>query len=101
MLTRAARRRVASVAIFVVTSKALFQTDIVGIMKIIMRANSDDAALVADSLGGDREAFGYIVTRWFFRLSKTLSSQVAWLNLLWVFPAMTWCRFLMRRHRVT
>jgi hypothetical protein len=37
---------------------------------------------------------------WFFRISGILASQVAWLNLLWVFPAMTWCRSLMRRgHR--
>jgi RNA polymerase sigma factor (sigma-70 family) len=49
---------------FVVTSKALFQTYIVGIMKVVMRANSDDAALVADTLGGDPEAFGCIVARY-------------------------------------
>jgi hypothetical protein len=46
-------------------------------------------------------AQSFMSTNWFFRLSKTLSNQVAWLNLLWVFPAMTWCRFLMRRHRLT
>jgi hypothetical protein len=46
-------------------------------------------------------AQSFMGINWFFRLSKILSNQVAWLNLLWVFPAMTWCRFLMRRgHRV-
>lgn len=33
-------------------------------MKAIMRASSDDAALVADTLEGDREAFGRIVARY-------------------------------------
>ncbi len=44
-------------------------------------------------------AQSFLSINWFFRLSKILSNQVAWLNLLWVFPAMTWCRFLMRRGR--
>ena len=36
----------------------------------------------------------------FFQVSEILSNQVAWLNLLWVFPALVWCRFLLRRvHR--
>ena len=33
-------------------------------MKVIMRADSDDAALVAETLGGDPEAFGCIVARY-------------------------------------
>jgi hypothetical protein len=36
----------------------------------------------------------------FFQVSEILSNQVAWLNLLWVFPALDLCRFLLRRvHR--
>jgi RNA polymerase sigma factor (sigma-70 family) len=47
-------------------------------------------------------AQSFMGVNWFFRLSKSISNEVAWLNLLWVFPVMTRCRFLMRRgHRVT
>ena len=57
-------RLFALVPIFVVTSKAVFQTYIVGTIKVIMRADADDTALVAGTLGGDPEAFGCIVARY-------------------------------------
>src|ERR1019366_698766 len=57
-------RLFALVPIFVVTSKAVFQTYIVGTIKVIMRADADDTALVAGALGGDPDAFGCIVARY-------------------------------------
>jgi RNA polymerase sigma factor (sigma-70 family) len=59
---------------------------------IIARASQANTSTAQSFMGINR----------FFRISGILSSQVAWLNLLWVFPAMTWCRSLMRRgHRAT
>jgi len=39
----------------------------------------------------------FMATNRFFQISGVLAKQVAWLNLFWVFPAMTLCRWLMRR----
>ena len=53
----------------------------------IARAAQANSSAARSILGSNR----------FFRISEILANQVAWLNLFWVFPAMTWCRSLMRR----
>jgi hypothetical protein len=53
----------------------------------IARAAQANSSAARSFLGSNR----------FFRISEILSNQVAWLNLFWIFPAMTWCRSRMRR----